>query len=153
MAPIPAAALAMIRLEELNQSHAPLYARLLRKVLAGQESDGGWGDPLATALVLRALLGCDGTGPAVDGAIDYLAALQKENGTWPCEPFRRMPPDVFVTTFIIHSLGGELRFQMAIRTDASLEYLDRHATEDASAGRLYAHLANHRVVSGLQFSN
>jgi hypothetical protein len=150
---VPAAALAMIRLDELNQSHAPLYARLLRRVLAAQEADGGWSDPLTTALVLRALLGCQGTGPAVDGALSYLAALQKEDGAWPAESFRRMPPDAFVTALILHELADEPRFQEAAHPDAALAYLDNHASEDAVARRLHGHLAVRRNSVAMQCSN
>ena len=52
----PAAAIAIIRLDELSQGHVPLYARLVRALLASQNvNDGGWGDPVVTALCLRAL--------------------------------------------------------------------------------------------------
>src|SRR4051812_9397212 len=56
---IPAAALAIIRMEELNQAHVPLCNQLIRVLLAAQEADGGWGDVAATALCIRALL-CGG---------------------------------------------------------------------------------------------
>jgi hypothetical protein len=151
--PIPAAALAMIRLEELNQSHAPLYARLLRRVLAAQEADGGWNDPMTTALVLRALLGGRGSGSAIEGALGYLANLQKENGAWPAEAFRRMPADAFVTAFILHQLGTEARFQSTVRPAAALNYLERHAGEDAAASRLHACMAMQSLAPALQWSN
>ncbi len=41
--PIPAAAMGMIRLDELNQAHNPLYRKLLNTVITSQQSDGGWG--------------------------------------------------------------------------------------------------------------
>src|SRR4051794_26872760 len=56
---IGVAALGMIRLDELSQSHVPLYRRLLNIVLTAQQSDGGWGDLMTTALCVRALL-CGG---------------------------------------------------------------------------------------------
>ncbi|MDB5299941.1 MAG: hypothetical protein JWO87_1604, partial [Phycisphaerales bacterium] len=64
--PAVAASLAMIRLEELNQAHLPFYTTLLRAVLAAQDADGGWGEPAATALCLRALLCSRGDGPAIE---------------------------------------------------------------------------------------
>src|SRR6476661_2236914 len=54
----PIAALGIIRLDELNQSHTPTYRRLLNVLLTSQKADGGWGDCVTTALALRALL-CD----------------------------------------------------------------------------------------------
>src|SRR5262245_56345724 len=50
------AALAIIRLDELSQWHVPLYGKLVRRMLSFQEEDGGWADPLTTALCLRALI-------------------------------------------------------------------------------------------------
>src|SRR5262245_40674205 len=54
--PIAAAAMVLIRLDELSQAHVPLYGSLLRSILSAQEEDGGWQDPLTTALCLRALM-------------------------------------------------------------------------------------------------
>src|SRR5450432_3326604 len=62
---LPAAAMALLRLDELAQSHVPLYSKLLKIILAAQEGDGGWGDPMSTALCLRALLGSRGQGVAI----------------------------------------------------------------------------------------
>ena len=73
----PAAAMALIRLEELSQAHVPLYGRLLRAVLASQDQrDGGWSDPMVTALCLRALMAGRGNGLAIDLGLRYLADLQ-----------------------------------------------------------------------------
>src|SRR5687768_3742472 len=52
---IPAAALALVRMDELAQSHHPLYRTLLNVLIVGQEADGGWGDVMTTALCVRAL--------------------------------------------------------------------------------------------------
>ena len=41
---VPAAALALIRMDELTQSHHSLYRTLLNVLIVGQEADGGWGD-------------------------------------------------------------------------------------------------------------
>src|ERR1051326_8673746 len=68
---IPVAALGLIRLDELSQSSTPLYRRLLNVLLSGQEKDGGWGDPLITALCVRALLCGSGAGEAIGRALTY----------------------------------------------------------------------------------
>src|SRR4051812_10846813 len=64
---VPVAALGIIRMDELSQAHHGLYRRLLNVVLTAQDKDGGWGEPLTTALCLRALLCGNGNGPAVHG--------------------------------------------------------------------------------------
>src|SRR5438874_2521767 len=77
---VPLAALGVIRMDELSQAHHPLYRRFLNVILTSQEKDGGWGDPLTTAICLRALLCGNGNGPAVQGGLAYLAGLQREEG-------------------------------------------------------------------------
>src|SRR5690606_28134963 len=62
---IGAAAMGMIRLDELSQSSVSLCPKLLRMVLRAQQPDGGWGDLMTTALCVRALLIDTGSGPAV----------------------------------------------------------------------------------------
>src|SRR3954471_16590181 len=62
---VPIAALGLMRLDELSQSHTTLSRRLLNVILTSQQPDGGWGDPMVTALCIRALLTASGQGPAV----------------------------------------------------------------------------------------
>src|SRR4051812_47591535 len=63
---LPAAAMAVIRMDELSQSYLPICAKMMRTVLSSQDSDGGWGDPMTTALCLRALLVGNGHGVAIE---------------------------------------------------------------------------------------
>ena len=86
--------MAIIRLEELSQSHVTLHKSLLRALLASQESDGGWGDPMLTSLCVRALLVNNGGGDAVDRGLSYLAALQQPSGIHfePIGQPRLLPP-------------------------------------------------------------
>lgn len=119
------AALALIRLDELNQSHVPLAAKLVRTLLATQEPGGAWGDPATTALCLRALLGSNGDGIAIDRGLAYLASLQKEEGIWPAEPLRRMPEDAGVSAFILYQLGDQPAFRAAIRFQDSLQWFEK----------------------------
>src|SRR5580704_822143 len=84
-----AAALCLIRLDELHQPHAPICSQLVRSLLARQETDGGWGDVAVTALCLRALSLQNGHGPAIERGMAYLANLQQPAGIWPKIPIRR----------------------------------------------------------------
>ena len=112
---IVAAALGMIRLDELNQSDAPIFTRLLHTVLSTQEADGGWGDVTATVWALRALLIDGGHGLAVDSGMSYLATLQNAEGIWPAIPIRRMPGDALVSAFVLAELGDNELFRRRVR--------------------------------------
>jgi hypothetical protein len=148
-----AAAMALIRLDELAQSYVPLFAKLLKIVLAAQEADGGWGDPLRTAVCLRALFSSRGQGLAIQRALIYLAQMQKPQGIWPNEPLRRLPADSFVSAYILLQLGSDTRFRQAVRfTDAMDWFEANELTLDFHARRLWNHAAirsrMHRAISG-----
>jgi hypothetical protein len=119
---VPAAALALIRMDELNQSHHPLTQKLIHCLLAAQESDGGWGEPLVTALCLRALLCSRGQGVAIQRGMTYLAAMQKAEGAWPLVPIRRTTEDAFVSAFILFQLAGDPSFRAAVRFDDAVQW-------------------------------
>lgn len=119
---VPAAALALIRLDELNQSRHPLTQKLIHCILAAQESDGGWGEPLVTALCLRALLCSRGQGVSIERGMTYLADMQKAEGAWPLVPIRRTTEDAFVSAFILFQLAGDPSFRAAVRFDAAVEW-------------------------------
>jgi hypothetical protein len=121
-----AAALTLIRLEELDQAHVPLAATLRRTLLTMQESDGGWGDPAVSALCIRSLLLGNGGGPAVDRGLGYLANLQQSDGIWPAAPIRRMPADSATSAFILSQLAGERRFREVVRVDDAFAWFARH---------------------------
>ena len=132
-----AAALAVIRLDELVQAHVKLYPALIRAILSSQEADGGWGDPLITSLCLRALLCGHGNGPAIDRGMAYLANLQKEDGSWPNGPIRRMPADAAVTARVLYELGDQPRFRKAVRVADALRWLrDNELQLDPDTRRL-----------------
>lgn len=125
---VPAAAMALVRLEELNQSHVPIYARLVRALLAAQSAnDGGWGDPAVTALCLRALMAGRGCGLAIERGLDYLAALQKTDGLWPAGPIRRMAADPVTSAFLLYQLGDKPAFRGAVRFDEAVEWFESRA--------------------------
>ena len=126
--PCAVAALAIIRMDELAQSHLPFYGQLVRVVLAAQDRDGGWGDPAATALCVRALLLGHGDGAAIVSGLGYLATLQKDDGIWPAGPLRRMGADPAVSLFILYELGANPRFQAAVRFADALEWFGRNGS-------------------------
>jgi hypothetical protein len=122
--PVAAASMVMVRLDELGQAHAPLFAKLLRTVLLAQDADGGWIDPAVTALAVRALRLTGGQGVAVDRGFKYLASLQKDNGLWPAEPLRRLPGDAFVTAWVLFHLGSDPSFRRAVQYDDALAAME-----------------------------
>jgi hypothetical protein len=138
---IPAAAMALIRLDELAQTHVPLYTRLLRTLLAAQNvNDGGWGDPVITALCLRALMAGRGNGLAIDAGLHYLADLQKTEGTWPGAPIRRFPADPAASAFILHQLGDNPAFRAVVRFADAVDWFEAHESGlDAEARRWWGY--------------
>ena len=74
----------------------------------------------------------------------YLAELQQPRGSWPREPLRRMPSDMFASAFIMLQLGDRPQFREAVRFDDALAWFAdsenlRHS--DAEARRLWTHAA------------
>ncbi|MCC7351162.1 MAG: hypothetical protein IT446_11385 [Phycisphaerales bacterium] len=135
---VPAAALALIRLDELCQNHQSLATELLRTLLASQEADGGWVDPMTTALCLRALITNHGAGASIDRGLFYLANLQKTDGIWPNVPLRRLPADPYASAFILYQLGDHAGFRAAVRFIDALNWFDHHeSTLDPEARRLW----------------
>ncbi len=126
---VPAAAMAMIRLDELSQSYVPMYGRLLRFVLNEQQADGGWGDVMSTALCVRALLCGQGSGAAIDRGLKYLAEMQKPEGVWPLVAIRRLPGDAFSSAFIMLQLGDASQFRQAVRFDEAVEWFEKNEAE------------------------
>lgn len=139
---VPVAALAVIRLDELSQSHTPLYRRFLNVVLTSQQLDGGWTDPMTTALCVRALLAGNGSGESAARGLAYLANLQKTEGAWPREPIRRMPADAVSSAFILFQLADRESFRRAVRFYDAVDWFAHHAkTLDGDARRMWAHAA------------
>jgi hypothetical protein len=134
-----AAALAIIRLDEFNQSYHPLYTTLVRALLAAQDRDGGWGDPPTTGICLRALLIGRGDGAAIERGLGYLATLQKDHGIWPAGPLRRMPEDPAASLFILYQLADNPRFRQAIRfADALNWFAENNSMLSSECQRLSA---------------
>jgi len=137
--PVSAAALGVIRLDELSQSHATICATLIKAIIAGQEEDGGWGDLVTSALCLRALLTGDGNGPAVRQGLQYLSNLQKPEGIWPNIPIRRMPADPYVSALILYELGGQPGVASVLRIEDAVEWFENNQdTLDSETRQLWA---------------
>lgn len=137
---LPIAALAIIRLDELTQSHHPLYHRLLNVILTSQQKDGGWGDLLVSALCIRALIAGGGSGVAIGGGLAYIAGLQKTEGAWPKEPIRRLPSDAYTTAFILYQLAEFPSFRNSVRFAGAVTWFSSHDKDvHEPAQRLWAH--------------
>jgi hypothetical protein len=133
-----AAAIALIRLDELNQSHAPLCSQLIKSLISYQLPDGSWEDPMTTALCLRALLLGQGAGFAIERALLYFAHLQKAEGIWPNVPLRRMPADPYVSAFILYQLGPSTPFRSAVRFLDALQWFEQNEPNlDPESRRLW----------------
>jgi len=129
--PVCGAALAIIKLDELDQSYAKIYSKLIKTIVTAQEADGGWGDVITTTLCLRALLCGQGNGVAIERGLKYLADLQKPDGIWPAVPIRRMPADPYLSVIVLYELGHQPAFQCAIRLeDAAHWFTSNQATLD-----------------------
>jgi hypothetical protein len=135
---LPAAAMAVIRMDELSQSYLPICAKMTRTVLASQDSDGGWGDPMTTAICLRALLVGNGHGVAIERGMQYLANLQKDEGIWPRIPLRRMEADAYASAFILFHLGDVEAFRKSVHFDSAVAWFTQHGGElDADTHKLW----------------
>jgi hypothetical protein len=133
-----AAAMALLRLDELSQSHHPFCQQLIQTLIKSQQPDGGWGEPVVTAIALRALRSNGGRGVAVDRGLTAIAQLQKAEGPWPTGPIRRMPEDAFASAFILFSLGSDDLFRETVRFDDAVNWFTANETRlDAETRRLW----------------
>jgi len=137
---LAAAALALVRLEEMDQSHAAICPRFIRAIIAHQQADGGWGDVSISALCLRALCQNRGHGEAIERGMAYLALLQQPGGIWPQIPFRRMPADALVSAFTLLQLGDNEKFRSAVQFDAAINWFEMNAPMlNCAAQTLWSH--------------
>jgi hypothetical protein len=123
--PCPAAAaIALIRIDEMMQSHAAICPSLIRALIATQDPDGGWKDPCTTALAVKALCLQNGQGDSIERGLDYLADLQQSSGLWTKIPAGRMPEDPpkdpLISAFVLLQLGDNDRFRQKVDFPAAL---------------------------------
>ena len=134
----PIAALGIIRLDELNQSHTSTYRRLLNVLLTSQKPDGGWGDCVTTALVVRALLCGGGHGSAVERGLFYLARMQQDDGLWAVES----SGNALVSAFVLMQLGDRSEFRQRVRFGAALAWFTTHRKSlNPATQKLWNHAA------------
>ena len=115
-----AAAMAAIRLQELNQQRTTLYRALIARLIGGQESNGGWGDALVTSLVIRTLIADpDGRAAAIRGII-LLAGIQRDDGSVSRDLVRRLPGDAVATAFVLAHLSRNPEFAARFRVEAAI---------------------------------
>jgi len=142
-----AAALGLIRLDELHQSHAPICSKFIRAIIAEQETDGGWGDVMTTALCLAALSLQNGDGQSIDNGMAYLAQLQQPAGIWPRVPMRRMPEDAVVSAFVLLQLADNEKFRQMVRYQDAIAWFESHDLECEPVARTLWGLARVRGMS------
>ena len=112
--PTGAAALALLRLGELNQFRLPLAAELRERVLMSQAGDGGWGTTssgkaMLTALCVRSL---------GDVSRATASAMEERNGAavrrgmdWLAGSVNRWGEDPFECGFVLLELGRNEAFR------------------------------------------
>jgi hypothetical protein len=70
----------------------PAKPILLERIRSLQQTDGSFGDELLTGLAVCALLNLGEVAEVADKAIAYLAATQREDGSWRRVPMYGGPP-------------------------------------------------------------
>jgi hypothetical protein len=137
--PTVAAALAVVRLDEFGQSHHVLSRRLINTLLVRQLADGSWGEPLVTALALRALLTANGQGSAIQRGMHWLASAQRDDGLWQSVRGERFPTDPFTSSAILYWLSEFEVFRLTVRFDDLVHWFDANDTQlDSATVRLWA---------------
>lgn len=139
----PAAAMALIRLDELDLSDHPICEKFLRTLIATQDRDGGWCDAPTTALCIRAMTLTSGNGPCVVAALTYLASLQKTEGVWPRVPIRRTDADALGSAFILYQLAERSDFRAAVRFEDAVDWFAMNQLSlDGAARQMWLYATN-----------
>lgn len=92
---------------------AALDRDVLTQVALRRRDDGSFGDPLATALAVNALLDTGKSGPMVAAGVRSLLATQRDDGSWPRATFFRGPTTFYgseeaTTALALEGLAGYL---------------------------------------------
>lgn len=114
-----AAALALLTLAEHGTSgQDPLVAELATSLIQGQCSEGGWGAPGLTALVMRALSQAGHGQVAYARGLAYLSNQQSSAGHWSSPG----SDDSLETAFVLSMLGDLPDFQGAVDVERAIEW-------------------------------
>jgi hypothetical protein len=125
----------------------PKVEKLVQLLLKHQEAEGGWENPLRTALALNTLMRLSGNRHigVIKKGIEYLLRMQQQNGSWPVASFffqRRTPQKTLyagsasITTALC--LEAIERFsQLQKQSQSEKEGLSEVKIVDISADHLY----------------
>lgn len=134
---VVAAALAMMRLQELDQTLFASYEGLERKLLASQAEDGSFGSIPVTALACRALLVEPTSSEALRKGLEYLGSMQREDGSFPIDSPRRLPGDLLTTALCIYHLSRDDRAKRALRFELAGRWLADHRMDALPLDRAF----------------
>jgi hypothetical protein len=119
-----AAALALLTLAESSTSgEDPLVRELASGLIQAQCSEGGWGGPGLTALVMRALSLAGHGQVAYARGLAYLSDAQSPAGYW----HREGSDDSLETAFVLSMLGDLPDFQGAVDVERAIEWRQEQA--------------------------
>jgi hypothetical protein len=119
-----AAALALLTLAEDGASgEDPLVEELASGLIQAQCSEGSWGGPGLTALVMRALSMAGHGQVAYARGLAYLSDQQHPAGNWS----RSDTDDSLETAFVLSMLGDLPDFQGAVDVESAVEWRQEHA--------------------------
>lgn len=108
-------------LEKGETPEDSLVVSMARSLAAAQKSDGSWGSPQATSLVVRALLESKREPSAFARGLAYLSTRQSHQGSW-----GEGDEAPLATAFVLSMLGDLREFQDAADVDLALDwYRDR----------------------------
>lgn len=147
--PVVAAALAMVRLQELDQTLLASYEGLKRKLLASQAADGSFGSIPITVLACRALLAEPTGAEALRKGLEYLGLIQREDGGFPVDELRRLPSDLLATALCIYHLSRDDRAKRALRFEAAGRWLADHRMDASPLDRAFVQVTLRRAGSSI----
>jgi hypothetical protein len=125
--PVAAASLAIIRLNELHQARSPVVQRLIEFIIGQRDPDLLWGNLTLSCVAIRALLANSTTITQAQRSLAVMAPMQKEDGSFPAQPIRRLSGDPATTALVVALLGNDESFVAAVDINNALVWLSRYA--------------------------
>lgn len=125
-----APALGILTLLEIGVSRKdPLVQEMGAALAAGQNCDGGWGDPGITALVLRALSLAELEQACYSRGLAYLSLAQDRGGAWS----HRGERSHHETALVLTMLGDQPDFRSAVDVEQAIEWYQESRFEEPEA--------------------